>query len=193
MSIWPVKKATAWARLLTAMMSSFRPRLLRPCWRSAQPVRASLARPRRQSPSTGPLCRSRGAVEASSPTTAYSPKLFGSDLSAASEHAERDRQIERRGLLGQLGRGEIDDDPIVRPQEAGVHQRRSMRCVLSLTAASGKPTSTVFGIAPAETSTSTSTGTASMPQSENVPQFGQHRKAPVMFRRSHTWVCVAQR
>ena len=45
---------------------------------------------------------------------------------------------------------------------------RSTRCVLSLTAASGKPTSMVFGSAPAETSTSTSTPSASMPNSENV-------------------------
>ena len=45
---------------------------------------------------------------------------------------------------------------------------RSMRCVLSFTAASGSPTSVVFGTAPGETSTSTSTGTASMPSSENV-------------------------
>ena len=43
---------------------------------------------------------------------------------------------------------------------------RSTRCVLSFTAASGKPTSTVLGSAPGETSTSTSTGKASMPNSE---------------------------
>src|SRR5207344_669944 len=40
--------------------------------------------------------------------------------------------------------------------------------MLSLTAASGRPTSTVFGSAPAETSTSTSTGSASIPNNENV-------------------------
>jgi len=45
---------------------------------------------------------------------------------------------------------------------------RSMRWVLSFTAASGKPTSTVLGNAPGETSTSTSTGNASMPKSEKV-------------------------
>jgi hypothetical protein len=38
----------------------------------------------------------------------------------AGEDAERDRQVERGGLLGQLGRGEVDDDPIVGPVEAGV-------------------------------------------------------------------------
>jgi hypothetical protein len=42
---------------------------------------------------------------------------------------------------------------------------RSTRCVLSLTAASGNPTSTVLGSAPGETSTSTSTGNASIPNS----------------------------
>src|SRR5262245_7863500 len=45
---------------------------------------------------------------------------------------------------------------------------RSTRWVLSLTAASGRPTRMVLGSAPAETSTSTSTGTASMPTREKV-------------------------
>lgn len=45
---------------------------------------------------------------------------------------------------------------------------RATRCVLSRIAGSGRPTSTVAGRAPAETSTSTSTGTASIPKSEKV-------------------------
>ena len=46
---------------------------------------------------------------------------------------------------------------------------RSTRCVLSLTAASGKPDQHRLGQSPpAETSTSTSTGKASIPNSENV-------------------------
>ncbi len=40
---------------------------------------------------------------------------------------------------------------------------RSMRCVDSRTAASGRPTRMVFGTAPGETSTSASTGRASIP------------------------------
>ena len=52
---------------------------------------------------------------------------------------------------------------------------RATRCVLSRTAVSGRPTSTVEGRAPADTSTSTSTGTASMPKSENVCRWASMR------------------
>ena len=45
---------------------------------------------------------------------------------------------------------------------------RSTRCVLSLTAASGRPTRIIFGSPEGETSPSTSTGRASMPNSEKV-------------------------
>jgi len=48
---------------------------------------------------------------------------FGGELAAAGEDAERDRQVERRRLLGQLGGGEVDDDPVVGPAEAGVDHR----------------------------------------------------------------------
>ena len=45
---------------------------------------------------------------------------------------------------------------------------RSTRCVLSLTAASGRPTRMLFGKPAGETSTSTSTGKASIPSNEKV-------------------------
>ncbi len=45
---------------------------------------------------------------------------------------------------------------------------RSTRCMLSRTAASGRPTRIVFGKPAGETSTSTSTGTASIPCNANV-------------------------
>ena len=45
---------------------------------------------------------------------------------------------------------------------------RATRWVLSRIAASGSPTSTVAGNAPADTSTSTSIGIASIPNIENV-------------------------
>ena len=35
---------------------------------------------------------------------------LGGDLPAAGQNAQRDRQVERGGLLGQLGRGQVDDD-----------------------------------------------------------------------------------
>ena len=55
---------------------------------------------------------------------------------------------------------------------------RAMRWVLSRTAASGRPTSTVLGIAVGETSTSTSTGKASIPNSENVRNVASMCKQP---------------
>ena len=45
------------------------------------------------------------------------------ELSAAGEHADGDRQIERAGALRQLGRGQVDDDAILRPDEAAVDHR----------------------------------------------------------------------
>ena len=60
---------------------------------------------------------------ASSPTTAYSCEPLGRDLPAAGQDAQRDRQIERGGLLGQIGRGQVDDDAVLRPLEAGVDHR----------------------------------------------------------------------
>ena len=56
---------------------------------------------------------------------------------------------------------------------------RSTRCVLSLTAASGSPTSTCFGSPLGETSTSTSTGKASMPTNEKVLSVASMSKSPL--------------
>ena len=63
---------------------------------------------------------------------------------------------------------QIDHHAILRPLKAGVHQRPLDPCVLSLTAISGRPTSTTLGSPAGETSTSTSTGRASMPSMEKV-------------------------
>jgi hypothetical protein len=47
----------------------------------------------------------------------------GLQLAAAGQNAKRNGQIERPGVLGQFGRGEIDDDFILRPHEAAVDHR----------------------------------------------------------------------
>ena len=60
---------------------------------------------------------------ASSPTTAYCVEPLGGDLPAAGQNAQGDGQIERGGLLGQIGRGQVDDDAVLRPLEAGVDDR----------------------------------------------------------------------
>ena len=54
---------------------------------------------------------------------------------------------------------------------------RSMRCVLSFTACSGRPTSIVFGSAPGETSTSTSTGQGVDAQERKGVELGEHGAA----------------
>ena len=105
---------------------------------------------------------------ASSPTTAYVLEPVGRDLPAAGQNAERDRQIERRRLLGQLGRGQVDDDAIVRAQEARVDHRPLDAVRALLDRRFGQADEHGLGQRPGETSTSTSTGTASMPSSEKV-------------------------
>jgi hypothetical protein len=44
-------------------------------------------------------------------------------LPAAGEDPERDREIKRRRLLRQLGRGEVDHHPIKRPGVAAIDHR----------------------------------------------------------------------
>ena len=123
---------------------------------------------RRDGDRQGAASRTRRAVEGQFADHGVFVKTLVQDLPAGRQHAEANRQVERRGLLGQLGRGQIDHHPILRPHEAGIDQHRLTRWVLSLTAASGRPTSTVLGSARRSTSTSTSTGKASMPTSEKV-------------------------
>ena len=50
-------------------------------------------------------------------------KAVGGNLSAASQDAQRDRQIKCGGLFWQFRWGEIDDDSIVRPIESRVDHR----------------------------------------------------------------------
>ncbi len=64
-----------------------------------------------------PARRPRGAVEGQFADDGIFAKFFRHQLSAAGQHPQRDRQIERGGLLRQLGRGQIDDHPILRPLE----------------------------------------------------------------------------
>ena len=81
--------------------------------RHDQPAQARLLAPRPW-PSTGALASAASLPSsASSPTTAYCSNSSDASLPAAGQHAQRDRQIERRRLLGQLGRGQVDDDPVV--------------------------------------------------------------------------------
>ena len=60
---------------------------------------------------------------ANSPTTAYCAEPIGVDLSAAGEDAQRDGQIERGGLFGQIGRGKVDNHAVLRALEARVDDR----------------------------------------------------------------------
>ena len=81
---------------------------------------------------------------------------------------ERDRQIERSRLLRQLGRRQIDHDPILRPLKPGIHQRPLDPMRAFLDRRLGQPDQHGFRQRPGETSTSTSTGSASIPSSEKV-------------------------
>ena len=48
---------------------------------------------------------------------------LGGDLPAADERAQGDRQIERGGIFGQVGRGQVDHDAALRALEARVDHR----------------------------------------------------------------------
>ena len=83
-------------------------------------------------------------------------------LPGGDQQAEGDGQVERPGVLPQVGGSEVDDGP---PGRAGVPQvgKGPLDAVDALPDGEfGKTTSTVLG-SPAAASTSTSTGTASMP------------------------------
>ncbi len=71
----------------------------------------------------GPLGRARGAVEGQFADDGVLGELFGGHLPAADERAQGDRQIERGGVFGQVGRGQVDDDAALRALEARVDHR----------------------------------------------------------------------
>ena len=100
---------------------------------------------------------------ASSPATAYSPSREELTCPLA---ASRPRAIGRSNEAACLGSSA--GARLITTRFSGrmyplLARARSMRWVLSLTVASGRPTRTILGEALGETSTSTSTGTASTP------------------------------
>jgi hypothetical protein len=64
-----------------------------------------------------PPGRSREALERELAHHGVVVETFRGKLPAAGENAERDRQVERGGLLGDFRRGKIHDDPVVRAVE----------------------------------------------------------------------------
>ncbi len=172
MSIWPVKKATAWARLLTAMISTpsttaasaalslgtTSPR--RPaCWAAAMAI------------DSAPLVGRVQPSSASSPTTAYWANRSEAICPLPASMPSVIGRSNEAACLGSSAGARLMTTRSCGRRKPELTIARSTRCVLSLTAASGKPTRTVLGSAPGETSTSTSTGKASMPTSEKVFSF----------------------
>ena len=125
MSSVAAKKPTACARLATGMTSipsttaasaalsagTTMPAQARLLARRPSPSRArpSPAASCRRAPARRRRRTARTAPTASCPLPASMP--------------ERDRQIERRRLLRQLGRGQVDDDAVLRADEAAVDHR----------------------------------------------------------------------
>jgi len=71
-------------------------------------------------------------------------QLLGHELAGRDQHSERRAEIERSGrFFGRSAGASVDDDPSSRPLVARVGHARSMRCTLSRTASSGKPTTMV--------------------------------------------------
>ena len=70
-----------------------------------------------------PLVGRRGAVERQFADDCVIAEAFDGELPTGGEDAERDRQIERGGVLREIGRSEIDHYAILRPLIAAIHQR----------------------------------------------------------------------
>ena len=72
---------------------------------------------------SAPLGGPGGAVEGQFAHHGVLPEPIGVDLSAAGQDAQGDGQVERGGLLGQIGRGQVDDHAVLRALEARVDDR----------------------------------------------------------------------
>ena len=99
------------------------PRPTRRRRRGAGSRSASRPRPRRAHPGTG---RSRPS-SASSPTAACPASAARRELARGGEHRERDRQVEARPLLAQVGGREVDGDPAAAATRARPTRCRSAR------------------------------------------------------------------
>ena len=164
------EKATAWARLATGMISmpsttAASAALLLRDQQPAKPLLLGGGHGHRQRAlgragwcRRGPIRRRRRSRSSRSaaicPLPARMPRAIGRSNEAAS--------------LGRSAGARLITTRFCGRWKPELTIARSTRCVLSLTAASGRPTRTVFGNPAGETSTSTSTGKASMPSSEKV-------------------------
>ena len=90
--------------------------LERPMLRPSLPCRGDRDR-------QGPACGPRRSLERQFTDHRVILQPLRRKLSAPGEDAEGDRQVEGGRLLRQLRRGEVDDDPVVRPVEARVDHR----------------------------------------------------------------------
>ena len=89
-------------------------------------ARAAAARARRTPSATASAPRTgrTSPVSDSSPTTAHDSIASGSSWSRRDQQRDRERQVERRPDLAQVGRREVDRDPLQRELVARVHHRR---------------------------------------------------------------------
>ena len=87
----------------------------------------SRASPCRRAPSataSAPRIARTSPVSESSPTTAQPSTRLGVELAGGDEERDRERQVERRADLAQVGRREVDRDPLLRELVARVDDRR---------------------------------------------------------------------
>ena len=85
--------------------------------------RAAASRPRSRAAiaiDSAPLTGRTAPSRASSPTRGEVGELLGQELPGGDEQPERDGQVERPGVLPQVGRGEVDDRAAGRPGVAEV-------------------------------------------------------------------------
>ena len=120
------------------------------------------------------LDRPRAAVERELADDRVFVELFAFELPAAGQDADGDRQIERPGLFGNSAGARLMTTRSCGRTKPLLTIARSMRCVLSFTACSGRPTSMVFGSAPGETRPPPRPARRRCPAAKTC-EFGEHR------------------
>ena len=135
-----------------------RPGSTRPPRRGAgpAPARCRRARPRRptrpRTRAVGSRCRRAPSAAASAPGDGAQPPVEREladrrvpgerarrQLPRGGEHRQRDRQVEARSLLAQVGRCEVDRDPAQRPLELGGRDAAADALLRLLAGAVGEP------------------------------------------------------
>ena len=130
----------------------------------------------------GPFGRPRAAVQGQFADDRVLGERLGSDLSAADERAHGDRQIERGGILGQVGRGQVDDDAALRALKARVDHRPLDAMRAFLDGGLGQSDQNVFGQTAGRDIDLDLNGQGIDADEREGFEFGEHRRFVLLSR-----------